>query len=103
MAKKLTAKVRAAKVRAAVKNKKFIRTGYLMGFLEALRLMLGMPAGITYRKTWTYRQRLALKAFEPQFASSVKRSVNGATQNEYADKRTGAPPDEKFLKRVKAA
>jgi hypothetical protein len=83
--------------RPTLLQEKFIRSGYVAGFLEALRLQNGMPSGVTSRKTWSDRTKWALRSFETDRA---RRMAVGKEVESINRTKSGAPPDLKFIARL---
>ncbi len=82
---------------------KFIRSGYVAGFLEALRLQNGMPSGVTLRKTVSDRTKWALRSFETRHAYSLdhaRRMAAGDEVESFNRTKSGTPPDLKFVARL---
>jgi hypothetical protein len=85
------------------KQKKWIMKGYTAGFGEALRLQHGMPAGVSFAKTWATKKRLALKIGEQHWQNSVKRALRGEPLKGYPRVRRymgGASACQDFLRAV---
>jgi len=79
-------------------RKKLLRSGYVAGFLEALRLQNGMPSGITFVKARSVRTNWALRAFETHSLDPAR----GVIANDETMSRTkaGAPPNFRFVGRL---
>jgi hypothetical protein len=81
-------------------RKELLRSGYVAGFIEALRLQNGMPSGITFAKTRSQRTNWAQRSFETHSMDPVRGVI--ANDNAETTKRTksGAPPDFRFVGRL---
>jgi hypothetical protein len=79
-------------------RKKVLRSGYVAGFIEALRLQNGTPSGVTSAKTMSQRTKWARRAFESHSLDPVL----GVIPNAQTMKRTkaGAPPNFSFVGRL---
>jgi hypothetical protein len=79
-------------------RRELLRSGYVAGFIEALRLQNGMPAGVTLAKIRSERTNWAQRAFETHSLDPVL----GVIANDETMKRTkaGAPPNFRFVGRL---
>ena len=79
-------------------RKELLRSGYVAGFIEALRLQNGMPAGVAFSKTRLVRTNWAQRAFETHSLDPVR----GVIANDETIKPTkaGAPPNFRFVGRL---
>jgi len=84
----------------SAQQKKWMLKGYAAGFVEALRLQHGMPAGVSLAKTWATQKRLAAKIGERHWQNSVERRLRGEPSKGYPSIRRysgGAPACRDFL------
>jgi hypothetical protein len=79
-------------------RKEVLRSGYVAGFIEALRLQNGTPSGVTSKKTLSERTNWARRAFE----THLLHPSLGVIPNAQTTKRTkaGAPPNFRFVGRL---
>jgi hypothetical protein len=86
------------------KRKADMRLGYIQGFTEAVRLSHGMPEGITFRRTWKHRKKLAGKVFEKHWQKSVNGrrpgTKFGIAESSASGRKDGVVPDYKFLMKI---
>jgi hypothetical protein len=73
---------------------------YVAGFIEALRLQNGMPAGVTYKKTISDRTKWARRSFELHSPDRGNRMPIGDELETIHRSKSGAPPDFKFISRL---
>lgn len=79
-------------------RRELLRSGYVAGFIEALRLQNGMPSGVTLAKIRSQRTNWAQRAFETHSLDPVL----GVIANDETMKLTkaGAPPNFSFVARL---
>ncbi len=93
-------KLKRRKSKMSPARKELLRSGYVAGFIEALRLQNGMPSGITFAKSRSERTNWAQRSFKTHSLDPVRGVV--ANDNAETMKRTkaGAPPDFRFVGRL---
>jgi hypothetical protein len=91
-------KLKPHKCEVSPVRKEVLRSGYIAGFVEALRLQNGTPSGITFAKTRSERTNWAQRAFESHSLDPVL----GVLPNDETMKRTnaGTPPNFRFVGRL---
>lgn len=79
-------------------RRELLRSGYVAGFIEALRLQNGMPSGVTLAKIRSQRTNWAQRAFETHSLDPVL----GVIANDKTMKRSkaGAPSNFRFVGRL---